>query len=69
MPVHTNTVEGSFSIFKRGKKGVYQHRVEKHFHRYLAEFEFRYNNRSALGVQDGSGAATRSAAWSVSPHL
>lgn len=49
---HTNTVEGYFSIFKRGMKGVYQHCSEKHLHRYLAEFDFRYNNRSALGVQD-----------------
>ena len=48
----TNTVEGYFSIFKRGMKGVYQHCSEKHLHRYLAEFDFRYNNRSALGVED-----------------
>jgi transposase-like protein len=50
--IHTNTVEGYFSIFKRGMKGVYQHCSEKHLHRYLAEFDFRYNNRSALGVGD-----------------
>jgi transposase-like protein len=50
--VTTNTVEGSFSIFKRGMKGVYQHCAEKHLHRYLAEFEFRYNARTALGVND-----------------
>lgn len=50
--VHTNTVEGSFSVFKRGMKGVYQHCSEKHLHRYVAEFEFRYNNRSALGIED-----------------
>ena len=50
--VHTNTVEGYFSIFKRGMKGVYQHCSEKHLHRYLAEFDFRYNNRSAMGVED-----------------
>lgn len=50
--VHTNTVEGYFSIFKRGMKGVYQHCSEKHLHRYLAEFDFRYNNRSKLGVED-----------------
>lgn len=50
--VHTNTVEGYFSIFKRGMKGIYQHCSEKHLHRYLAEFDFRYNNRSALGVDD-----------------
>jgi transposase-like protein len=50
--VHTNTVEGYFSIFKRGMRGTYQHCKEKHLHRYLAEFDFRYNNRSALGVED-----------------
>ncbi len=50
--VHTNTIEGVFSIFKRGMKGVYQHCREKHLHRYLAEFDFRYNNRVALGVDD-----------------
>ena len=56
--VHTNTVEGSFSIFKRGMKGVYQHCAEKHLHRYVAEFEFRYNNRSALGVEDSERSTT-----------
>ena len=50
--VHTNTVEGYFSIFKRGMKGVYQHCGKKHLHRYLAEFDFRYSNRIALGVND-----------------
>jgi transposase-like protein len=50
--VHSNTVEGYYSIFKRGMKGVYQHCGEKHLHRYLAEFDFRYNNRSALGCED-----------------
>ena len=50
--VHTNTVEGFFSIFKRGMKGVYQHCDEKHLHRYLSEFDFRYNNRVALGGDD-----------------
>ncbi|SDW82486.1 Transposase zinc-ribbon domain-containing protein [Albimonas donghaensis] len=49
---HTNTIEGYFSIFKRGMKGVYQHCGKRHLHRYVAEFEFRYNNRSALGVGD-----------------
>jgi transposase-like protein len=49
---HTNTAEGYFSIFKRGMKGIYQHCREKHLHRYLAEFDFRYSNRSALGVED-----------------
>lgn len=45
--IHTNTVEGYFSIFKRGMRGVYQHCAEKHLHRYLAEFDFRYSNRVA----------------------
>jgi transposase-like protein len=51
--IHSNTVEGYFSIFKRGMKGVYQHCGEKHLHRYLAEFEFRYSNRVANGFSDG----------------
>jgi transposase-like protein len=50
--IHTNTIEGFFGLFKRGMKGVYQHCDEKHLHRYAAEFEFRYNNRIALGVDD-----------------
>ena len=50
--VHTNTVEDFFSIFKRGMKGVYQHCGEAHLHRHVAEFDFRYNNRSGLGVED-----------------
>ena len=50
--VHTQTIEGYFSIFKRGMKGVYQHCSKKHLHRYLAEFDFRYSNRSALGCED-----------------
>lgn len=50
--VHTNTIEGYFSIFKRGMKGVYQHCSEKHLHRYVAEFDFRYNNRVRLGIED-----------------
>ena len=50
--VHTNTVENFYSIFKRGMKGVYQHCSEKHLHRYVAEFDFRYSNRSAIGVGD-----------------
>ena len=52
-PVYTNTIEGYFSIFKRGMKGVYQHCGEKHLHRYLAEFDFRYTNRAANGFNDG----------------
>jgi transposase-like protein len=55
--VHTNTVEGYFSIFKRGMKGIYQHCSEKHLHRYLAEFDFRYSNRVKLGVNDEQRAA------------
>src|SRR5680860_1282285 len=55
--VHTNTIEGYFSIFKRGMKGVYQHCGKQHLHRYLAEFDFRYNNRSALGVDDQERAS------------
>lgn len=50
--VHTNTIEGYFSIFKRGMKGVYQHCSEKHLHRYAAEFDFRYNHRTARGIDD-----------------
>jgi transposase-like protein len=53
---HTNTVEGYFSIFKRGMKGVYQHCGKKHLHRYLAEFDFRYTNRIATGCHDGERA-------------
>jgi transposase-like protein len=52
--VHTNTAEGYFSVFKRGMKGIYQHCSERHLHRYLAEYDFRYNNRVALGVNDGA---------------
>lgn len=50
--VTTNTVEGFFSVFKRGMKGTYQHCGEQHLQRYLAEFDFRYNNRKSLGVDD-----------------
>jgi hypothetical protein len=55
--VNTNSVEGYFSIFKRGMKGVYQHCKEKHLHRYLSEYDFRYNHRIALGFNDGDRAA------------
>src|ERR1019366_5559528 len=58
--VYTNSAENYFSIFKRGMKGVYQHCKEKHLHRYLAEFDFRYNTRkmtdgerAVLGVKGG----------------
>ena len=54
--VTTNTVEGAFSIFKRGMRGVYQHCAEKHLHRYLAEFEFRYSHRIANGCDDATRA-------------
>jgi ISXO2-like transposase domain len=51
--VHSNTVENVFSVFKRGMTGVYQHCGEAHLHRYLSEFEFRYNRRTKLGWTDG----------------
>lgn len=50
--VHTNTVEGYYSVFKRGMKGIYQHCSRKHLHRYCAEFDFRYTNRIAVGLDD-----------------
>jgi transposase-like protein len=55
--IHTNSAEGYFSIFKRGMRGNYQHCKEKHLHRYLAEFDFRYNHRVKLGFNDGDRAA------------
>lgn len=54
--VHTNSAEGYFSIFKRGMRGIYQHCAEKHLHRYLAEYDFRYNHRVRLGFNDGERA-------------
>lgn len=50
--IHSNTVEGFFGIFKRGMRGVYQKASKKHLHRYLAEFDFRYSNREARGLDD-----------------
>lgn len=50
--IHTNTVEGFFSIFKRGMKGIYQHCGHNHLHRYVTEFDFRYNFRKANGWSD-----------------
>jgi hypothetical protein len=50
--VHTNTLEGFYSVTKRGMKGIYQHCSEQHLYRYVAEFDFRYNNRVRLGVGD-----------------
>jgi hypothetical protein len=55
-PVNTNTIEGVFSIFKRGMIGTYQHCDSKHLHRYLTEFDFRYNNRVALECDDAERA-------------
>jgi transposase-like protein len=54
--IHTNTIEGFFSIFKRGMRGVYQFCKEQHLHRYVAEFDFRYSNRQALGCNDADRA-------------
>jgi len=58
--VTTNSVEGYFSIFKRGMKGVYQHCKEKHLHRYLAEFDFHTRKitdteRTIAAVRGGEG--------------
>ncbi len=56
--VHSNTVEGFYSVFKRGMKGIYQHCSEKHLHRYVAEFDFRYSSRVRLGVDDAQRTVT-----------
>jgi transposase-like protein len=56
--VHTNTVENFYSVFKRGMKGVYQHCAEHHLHRYVTEFDFRYNNRVRFGINDTQRADT-----------
>ncbi len=53
---HSNTVENVFSVFKRGKNGVYQHCGEAHRFRYLAEFDFRYNHRAGLGITNAERA-------------
>lgn len=66
--IHSNTVEGAFSIFKRGTTGVYQHCGEQHLHRYLAEFEFRYNTRVANGFDD-RGRAREALAGIVGKRL
>jgi transposase-like protein len=70
---HTNTVEGFYSIFKRGMKGVYQHCTEKHLQRYLAEFDFRYSHRVRLDYDDTTramlaikGAAGKRLAYKIS---
>ncbi len=54
--VHSNSAEGYFSIFKRGMVGTYQHCGERHLHRYLSEFDFRYSNREARGIDDQARA-------------
>ncbi len=54
--IGVNCAEGYFSIFKRGMIGIYQHCSERHLHRYLAEFDFRYSNRVKLGVDDNERA-------------
>ncbi len=66
--VYTNTLEGYFSLFKRGMRGIYQHCAEKHLRRYLAEFDFRYNGRVALGVND-EARANRALAGIVGKRL
>jgi hypothetical protein len=66
--VHTNTIEGYFSIMKRGITGVYHHVSAQHLKRYLAEFDFRYNERSSLNVTD-AGRATRAVAGVVGKRL
>jgi len=50
--IHSNTVEGFFAILKRGVTGTFHHVSEAHLTRYLAEFDFRYSHRSALGIND-----------------
>lgn len=50
--IHTNTIEGYFSILKRSIYGVYHHVSQQHLKRYLGECDFRYNERIALGVND-----------------
>ncbi|MEA3540238.1 MAG: IS1595 family transposase [Pseudomonadota bacterium] len=54
--ITANTIEGYFSIFKRGMRGVYQRCAQHHLHRYLAEFDFRYTNREAVGTNDAMRA-------------
>jgi transposase-like protein len=54
--VHTNTLEGFFSVFKRGMVGTYQHCGEQHLERYMAEFDFRQNTRAKLGIDDATRA-------------
>jgi transposase-like protein len=53
---HTNTLEGFFSLLKRGLNGTYHHVNEQHLHRYLSEFDFRYNNRKIKDSERASKA-------------
>jgi hypothetical protein len=55
--IHVNSAENYFSIFKRGVVGTFHHISEAHLHRYLTEFDFRYNNRSGLSVEDTARVA------------
>lgn len=69
--IHSNTVEGLFSVFKRGMRGVYQHCAHNHLHRYLAEFDFRYNNREFHGFSftvPVRGRRERGIRWRVCVH-
>jgi ISXO2-like transposase domain len=54
--IATSAIEGYFSIFKRGTRGIYRHCGGKHLHRYLAEFDFRCDTRVALGGNDAMRA-------------
>jgi hypothetical protein len=68
--ITTNTVEGYFSLFKRGMKGVHQHCSEKHLYCYLAEFDFRYSHRARLAwttkiAPHCSRKASRASAWPI----
>lgn len=66
--VTTNSIEGAFSIFKRGMRGIYQHCAERHLHRYLAEFEFRYSHREVTGCND-SDRSTKALRGAVGKRL
>lgn len=54
--IHTNTVEGFYSVFKRGMRGIYQHCGSQHLQRYVTKFDFRYSHRIANGVDDTARA-------------
>ena len=69
VPCIRNTIEGYFSIMKRGVTSVYHHVSPQHLKRYLAEYDFRYNERMALNVSDAERAAKRLLASSVSEGL